>query len=56
MDTEAAQKVNPEKKILQPLLSGLEPETFWSRVWRSATELSLFCMFFAHNENHMCQK
>ena len=29
-----------EKKMFRPLLSGLEPDvTFWSRVWRSTTEL-----------------
>ena len=33
-------KFAPEKKFLPPLLPGLEPETFWSRVRRSTTELS----------------
>ena len=34
-------KLTLEKKILPPLLSGLEPATFESRVRRSTTELSL---------------
>ena len=37
MDTEMSQhrRLTLEKKILLPLLQGLEPETFWSRVWHS---------------------
>ena len=34
-------KMTVEKKILLPLLPGLEPETFWSQVHHSTTELSL---------------
>ena len=34
-------KLTPQKKILLPLLWGLEPETFWSWVQHPATELSL---------------
>ena len=34
-------KLTPQKKILLPLLWGLEPETFWSWVQHPTTELSL---------------
>ena len=36
--SELTQKMTPEKKTLPPLLPGLEPETFQSRVRRSTTE------------------
>ena len=45
-------------KILPPLLPGLEPETFRSRVWRPTTELSPFPCFpyFPLELNHAPSK
>ena len=41
-------KLNLEKKILPPLLSGLETETLRSRVRRSTTELSPLPLYSLH--------